>query len=162
MFTEFYYHVIQHIRSSSESVYANSSCVKYPLAEYDIDRLMNSGSNPDFSFLATYVFNTTSSSVARITPALSATSPILNCTLNCTFTLPTFIRHRWAPFELRNVTVATLVEVINNRTNTTTTITKYVESLLVNGTAPSNTVRTNAAGTVTAVVTGYDELTTTM
>lgn len=63
---------------------------------------------------------------------------------------------------LHNITVATLVKIINNRTNITTTVTNYVESLLVNGTAPSNPVRTNAAGTVTAIVTGMDESTTTM
>ena len=61
-----------------------------------------------------------------------------------------------------NVTVATAIVIVDDTTNKTTTSIKYVESQLVNGTAPSNTARTNAAGTVTGVVRGYDGSSTTM
>ena len=68
----------------------------------------------------------------------------------------------WDKYVLENVIVATVVVIVDEGTNKTTTSTEYVESLLINGTALSNTARTNEAGTVTAVVTGYDSLTTTM
>jgi hypothetical protein len=50
-------------------------------------------------------------------------------------------------------TLATVVVVINDSNNTTETVTNYVQSLLINGTAPTNSLPlrtdTNAAGTVT-------------
>ncbi|MCJ1254360.1 hypothetical protein MMC24_002175 [Lignoscripta atroalba] len=101
--------------------------------------------------------NTTSASLATVTPfaELSCTS---NCTVNAVYTVSNY----WIAYSVENVTVATLIVLVNNSTNTTTTVTKYVESLMVNGTALSNTARTdtNSAGTVTSVVTGNDNVTT--
>jgi hypothetical protein len=50
-------------------------------------------------------------------------------------------------------TLATVVVIINDSNNTTETVTNYVQSLLINGTAPTNSLPprtdTNSAGTVT-------------
>jgi hypothetical protein len=58
----------------------------------------------------------------------------------------------WSKYVTAEI-LATVVVVINDSTNTTKTVTNYVKSLLINGTAPTNSLPprtdTNAAGTVT-------------
>ena len=109
--------------------------------------------------LAAYT-NTTSALNAVITPS---PSPASTCAANCTYYPVLVTYNEWIP-GYSKVTVATVILVINDSTNATSTTTQYVESLLVNGTAPTNIRRTNtnSAGTITSVVTGYRNSTTTM
>ena len=107
------------------------------------------------------------SQVAQITSPpsalLSSATPTgRHCALACTHENLHFIANVWQKYYVENVTVATIIKVVDDSTNKTSMITQYVESLLVNGTALSNTARTdtNEAGTVTQVVTGFNNSTT--
>ena len=95
-------------------------------------------------------------------PASFPTTTIRSCVQDCTYQYVVYTVNSWIKYMVENVTVATAIVIVDDTTNKTTTTTRYVESLLVNGTALSNTARTNAAGTVTGVVTGYDGSATTV
>lgn len=82
--------------------------------------------------------------------------------LNCTYALPQAIVNVWSPVKVTNITVATLVVVVDHYANTTSTSTQYVESRMVNGSIPTNFGGINAAGTATEVVTFVNGSTTTV
>ena len=88
-------------------------------------------------------------------PSITATNA--SCPVNCEASEIGRIAYTWSSY-IKVQTVATVVIVINDSDGTTKTTTNYEQSLLVNGTAPTNSVSrtdTNAAGTVTYVAGTY-------
>ena len=70
---------------------------------------------------------------------------------DCGYYMPYYWSVDWSKAHVITSTVATILYIIDDSTNTTKTTTSFVESFLVNGTVPSNMYSTNAAGTVTSV-----------
>ncbi|KAF7508387.1 hypothetical protein GJ744_009378 [Endocarpon pusillum] len=104
------------------------------------------------ALLAPTQYANSTSAVQESTITSSASFDASSCSVDCTFTYPSRSASYWSKF-VSVATVATVVVVINDSNNTTNTVTSYVESLLINGTAPTNSLPprtdTNEAGTVT-------------
>lgn len=79
-----------------------------------------------------------------------------SCPVSCSY-LPILRSSQYWSKYISVATVATVILVVNDSNNTTKTVTNYVESFLVNGTAPTNSLPprtdTNEAGTVTQEIT---------
>lgn len=115
--------------------------------------MLNSQSMP-LTLLHNQAQYANSTSIILESAAISSASSFdaSSCPVNCAYTYPMRKGSYWSKY-IDIATVAAVVVVINDSNNTTNTVTSYVQSLLVNGTAPTNDrpppTNTNQAGTVT-------------